>query len=215
MRHHRLLLPLFLYILTSNLAYSLDSDHKKININKFVLAESDNNNKETGQNNNSSKAPSKNSGREKNLAWEFGINLDFNQLNDNLGGALGIQLGKDLLESKYFYYGVQTHIGFSSSREIKYNNDLNFERFSLYGIARIKQIPAIQFKAGITQAKYKTLSMEDSGTGFSYGAAIVTEITPRLRVHWIDYEIHDINNQSFSTISINLYIIMCALSGTC
>ena len=124
MRHHRLLLPVFLYILTSNIAYSLDVDQNYTS--KSSLKELEDN--------------------KDNLPWDIGLSLETtNPIDKNykFESLWGLQLGKDLTESKRLVYGVQTMLALMNTiilSSLAFMVQPVSNRFPLYNLKQASRV---------------------------------------------------------------------------
>lgn len=153
-------------------------------------------------------------------SWEIGLGTDFlKQTNIIVNGdsgayglSTGFHIGKDFTETKSWIIGGQLHISKSSSDRITGSDDLNFDATTLFATARLKDIPAIQFKLGLARGSYDNFNGHFSESGLVYGLGLVTG-DKGLRLHWLDYEVYELENDKFESISISLVVWFCLFGG--
>ena len=154
-------------------------------------------------------------------SWEFGLGWDLvEQSNidafDGNGAndiGFGWFIGKDLAETESWITGGQLHVLRSLSEGDGFLDEVIFNATSFFATARPKAIPFIQFKAGLTSARYENDLGNHSKTGLAYGLGLVTG-NGRVRLHWLDYQIYKLGNDKFETLSINVVFWLCLL-GAC
>ena len=147
--------------------------------------------------------------------WGFGVGMDLVSADHFDGHAVGwgLHLEKEFYETPNWYVGSQLHASFADNADFTYYDDMNYRGTSLFITARNKALPALQFKAGVSHARYETLYGSDVDDNFTYGIALVTDTRAFGRFHWLDYEVQEINGQEFHSWSVSIVIIACLIGG--
>ncbi len=130
----------------------------------------------------------------------------------------GLELGYEFARAGSWDLGIQAHYlkGFTDDGEVEEDilwgdtdsESMVFESFSLGLAARPYNLPLL-FKAGPVHIDYRTVKGEDSGIGFSAGAAIVIG-GESFRLHLLDFEHYEMSGTGFNTLSFS-FVFLAAL----
>jgi hypothetical protein len=150
-------------------------------------------------------------------AWEFGLNAEFIEqesissasvLDSLIDDKYGLYVGKELYRTEKWFLGGQLHLVTTNDANIDDSDKIAFDATSLFATARHRALPALQFKVGLSRAKYTNFFEDGSGSGLAYGIGLTTG-NDDFRLHWLDYEVHRIGGEKFETISVNLLVVVC------
>ena len=150
-------------------------------------------------------------------AWELGLNVEFIQqesigstsfFDSLLDDKYGLYAGKEFYRTEKWLLGGQFHVVRTNDADIDDSDEIAFDSTSLFATARLEALPALQFKLGLSQAKYENFFERESGLGLTYGIGLTTG-NDNLRLHWLDYEVHRIGGEEFETLSVNLLVVLC------
>ena len=150
-------------------------------------------------------------------AWELGLNTEFieqggiqsDSIIDSLSqDKYGLHVGKEFVRTDHWLLGGQLHIVRTNDLVVDDADEIAFDATSLYATARLESLPALQFKLGVTRADYENFFDDETATGLAYGIGL-TSGNDDLRIHWLDYEVHRIDGETFDTVSVNLLIVLC------
>lgn len=150
-------------------------------------------------------------------AWEFGLNAEFigqegvrsaSFLDSLFDDKYGLHVGKEFFRTEKWLLGGQVHIVRTNDDDIDDSDKIVFDSTSLFATARHEALPALQFKVGLSRAKYENLFDRESETGLVYGIGLTTG-SDKVRIHWLDYEVYKIGDEEFETVSVNLLVVLC------
>ncbi len=162
-----------------------------------------------------SRAAEKSTFRLSDGGWEFGVGLvlvdqpfnDVPEAEHAYGGGVEWIIGKEFLESKNWLIGGQLQVLNSSSDEMVYDGDVNLEATNFFVTARPKVFPYVEFKAGISQARYENVFGDHSTSGLVYGAAL-TQGEGRLTIHFLDFQVYDLGSDKIKSTSLSFAIFL-------
>jgi len=137
-----------------------------------------------------------------------GLSLEFidQASTEALDGGFGLQAGYEFRASEHWDYGLEFHYfdGWTKESELVDEFDLSFRSYGLSATARPHNWP-IMFRAGLVNAKYKTIYTSQSDTGYSYGFGIVIG-DDKLRLHLLDYDRYEIGSETFNSYALSLVL---------